>query len=98
MFAIEHSRVEPDIVAMAKGIASGMRSVCVGARRVMTWRPAHMRARSAAIPSRVRRRCHDTAFEETLMANAATVGEHLLATLKELADRHPLIGTCAAAV
>ena len=40
MFAIEHSGVEPDIVAMAKGIASGMPLGVASARAdLMTWPP-----------------------------------------------------------
>ena len=57
MFAIEHWGVEPDIVCLAKGIASGMPLGAIIARAdVMDWRPARTPARSAATRSRVSRR------------------------------------------
>ena len=54
MFAIEHSGVEPDIVAIAKGIASGMPlGVAVARAEMMTWPPGrareHVRRQSGVV-------------------------------------------------
>ena len=58
MFAIEHTGVEPDIVTMAKGIASGLPLGVATARCGGHVVAAGQRtpARSAAIPWRARRR------------------------------------------
>ena len=56
-WAIEHSGVEPDMVCMAKGIASGMPlGICMSARRSWTGCPARTHRPSAAIRSRLPRR------------------------------------------
>jgi len=94
MFAIEFSGVEPDIVAIAKGIASGLPlGVAVARSELMTWPPgAHastfggnpVACAAALVTLRLLR--------ERLVANAADVGAHLIAGLKSLTDKHPLIG------
>ena len=94
MFAIEHSGVEPDMVAVAKGIASGMPLGVATARKdVMAWpQGAHASTfggnpvSCAAAIETIR------LLKEQLMENAATVGSHLLHGLKSLIDKHPLIG------
>ena len=94
MFGIEHFGVEPDVVAVAKGIASGLPLGVTTARaEVMAWPPgAHANTfggnplSCAAALSTIR------LLKESLMANAADVGEHLLAGLCELRGKHVLIG------
>jgi 4-aminobutyrate aminotransferase len=94
MFGIEHFGVEPDVVAVAKGIASGLPLGVTTARaEVMAWPPgAHANTfggnplSCAAALSTIR------LLKESLMANAADVGEHLLAGLRELGGKHVLIG------
>jgi 4-aminobutyrate aminotransferase len=94
MFAIEHAKVEPDIVAIAKGIASGMPLGVAAARAdLMTW-PAGTHASTfggnpvscAAALVTIR------LLQERLIANAADVGRHLIDGLTALMDRHQLIG------
>jgi len=94
MFAIEHSRVEPDMIAVAKGIASGLPlGVAVARAGLMSWPPgAHAStfggnpvACAAAIETL-------RLLREGLMANAATVGAHMIEGLRAMMDRHPLIG------
>ncbi len=86
MFAIEHDEVLPDIVTMAKGIASGLPlGATVASASVMDWAPgAHAstfggnpiacRAASATIEL----------LEESLIANAAKVGAYFKEKLTEL--------------
>ena len=94
MFAIEYSSVEPDIVAIAKGIASGLPlGVAVARADLMSWPPgAHastfggnpVACAAALVTIRL--------LQEQLVANAASVGAHLMAGLKALMDKHRLIG------
>jgi 4-aminobutyrate aminotransferase len=94
MFGIEHFGVEPDVVAVAKGIASGLPLGVTTARaEVMAW-PSGTHANTfggnplscAAALSTIR------LLKESLMANAAEVGEHLLQGLRGLWGKHALIG------
>ena len=94
MFAIEYSGVQPDLVAVAKGIASGLPlGVTLARSGLMAWPPgAHAStfggnpvACAAAIAT-------ITLLKEQLVANAAAVGAHLMAGLRDLAAKHPLIG------
>ena len=86
-WAIEHAGVEPDIVTAAKGIASGMPIGAFLARdSVWTWPPGAHGSTFAGNPV-----CAAAGLvtldliESGLMANAAAMGERLLAALRELA-------------
>jgi 4-aminobutyrate aminotransferase len=94
MFAIEHSGVEPDIVATAKGIASGMPLGVSSARAdLMTWpRGAHASTFGGNPVSCAAALATLKLLKEELIANAAEVGGHLKARIEALADRHRLIG------
>jgi 4-aminobutyrate aminotransferase len=94
MFAIEHAGVQPDIVAIAKGIASGLPLGVAAARAdLMTW-PAGAHASTfggnpvacAAALATIR------LLQNGMMANAAAVGAHLMAGLTALMDKHRIIG------
>lgn len=94
MFAIEHYGVRPDILVVAKGIASGLpMGVTIANDAVMDW-PVGAHSNTfggnpvacAAALATIR------LVRESLMANAAEVGEFLLNELKKLADRHPMVG------
>jgi 4-aminobutyrate aminotransferase len=93
MFAFEHFDFHPDIVTIAKGIASGMPlGVMMAHADVMTW-PAGAHASTfggnpvclAAALETIR------LLEEKYVANSATVGEFLQARLRALMDRHAVI-------
>ena len=94
MFAIEHSGVEPDVVAIAKGIASGMPLGVTSARaELMTWpRGAHASTFGGNPVSCAAALATIRLLKDDLVANAADVGAHLMAKLKALAGKHPLIG------
>ena len=94
MFAIEHAGVEPDIVTMAKGIASGMPlGVATAPASIMSW-PAGAHASTfggnpvacAASLATV------TLLRDSLMKNAEVVGEHMLAGARALMEKHRIIG------
>jgi 4-aminobutyrate aminotransferase len=94
MFAIEHSGVEPDIVAMAKGIASGMPLGVSSARaELMTWpRGAHASTFGGNPVSCAAALATLKLLKEQLLENAATVGGYLFAKLEALAENRRLIG------
>lgn len=94
MFAIEHWDVEPDVVCIAKGIASGMPMGAIVARKsMMTW-PSGAHANTyggnalavAAALTTIR------LLEEGLIANAERVGAHMKARLETWLDRYPFVG------
>jgi len=75
MFASEHFDVSPDIVTIAKGIASGMPLAATIARAdVMTWPQGRTPPRLAAIRFRLRGIDNDELLEESLVQNAARMG------------------------
>jgi 4-aminobutyrate aminotransferase len=94
MFAIEFAGVQPDIVAIAKGIASGMPMGVSAARAdLMTWPPGTHASTFGGNPvSCAAALATIKLLKEQLMANAAAVGAHLMAGLEGLVDKHRLIG------
>jgi len=94
MFAIEHFGVEPDILATAKGIASGMPlGVCTARADVMSWPPgAHASTFGGNPVSCAAALATIDLLRRELVKNAEVVGAHLLESLASLKDKHPLIG------
>ena len=94
MFAIEHSGVRPDLIAIAKGIASGMPLGIAAARAdIMSWPPgAHASTFGGNPVSCAAALATMKLLREELVDNAAKVGEQLKAGLFALMGKHPLIG------
>jgi len=94
MFAIEHFGVQPDIVTMAKGIASGLPLGVATARAgVMEWTPgAHASTFGGNPVSCAAALTTIRLLQEQLVANAADVGGYLLDGLRELQQKHAIIG------
>jgi 4-aminobutyrate aminotransferase len=94
MFAIEHFGVEPDVVATAKGIASGMPlGVCTARAEVMSWPPgAHASTFGGNPVSCAAAVATIELLRRELCRNAEVVGAHLLDGARALMDKHPLIG------
>jgi 4-aminobutyrate aminotransferase len=94
MFACEHFGLEPDVVCVAKGIASGLPlGVTASRAELMDWPPgAHASTFGGNPVSCAAALATITLLRDTLVANAAAVGEQLLAGLRDMAGRHPLIG------
>jgi 4-aminobutyrate aminotransferase len=94
MMAIEHWGVVPDIVALAKGIASGMPlGATVSQTEVMDWVPGSHASTFGGNPISCRAALTTIELlEEGLIENAARMGKYLLERLKELQKRFPLIG------
>lgn len=94
MLAIEHFGVEPDIVCLAKGIASGMPLGAIIAREsIMNWPPGSHASTFGGNPVSCAAGLETIALlEEELMANAAERGTQLIDALGELMQRHASIG------
>src|SRR5262249_25687262 len=91
MFAIEHAGVQPDMIAIAKGIASGLPlGIAVARSELMTWPPgAHASTFGGNPVSCAAALATIKLLNDRLIANAADVGSHLKAGLETLADKHP---------
>ena len=94
MFASEHFGLQADIVTVAKGIASGMPlGLCSAKADIMSWPPGTHASTFGGNPvSCAAALATIDLLRGTLMANAATVGAHLMDGLRALAAKHPLIG------
>jgi 4-aminobutyrate aminotransferase len=94
VFAIEHWDVEPDIIALAKGIASGMPLGAIIARQsVMDWEPgAHGTTFGGNPVSCAASLATLDLLENGLIENAARQGEYMLGALREMQSRHPNMG------
>lgn len=94
MFAIEKSGVQPDIVAIAKGIASGMPlGVALARKELMTWPPGAHASTFGGNPISCAAALETIRLlKSELMKNAEVVGARLMDGLKGLAEQYPLIG------
>ncbi len=94
MFASEHFELMPDIICMAKGIASGMPlGAIIASENTMNWVYGSHASTFGGNPV-----CCAAALktldlvESQLMANAAKIGEHLKSRLQGLADKYECVG------
>ncbi len=93
-WAIEHSGVQPDIVCMAKGIASGMPlGICMTHADLMNWQPGSHASTFGGNPVSIAAALATMdLLERELIVNAAAVGEAMLDHLREWPSRHPIVG------
>jgi len=94
-FAIEHTGVQPDIVCMAKGIASGMPlGVMMSCADIMDWvhgshastfggNPVCIAAALATL---------DVIEREGLLANSAEVGNHMVKRMSDWTNKYRIVG------
>lgn len=94
MFAIEHWGVEPDVIALAKGIASGMPLGAMIARRsVMDWKPgSHANTFGGNPVCCAASLATLDLLQGGLVENAARVGEYMLEALRAMQARHASMG------
>ena len=94
MMAIEHWGIVPDIIALAKGIASGMPlGATVSQTEVMDWVPGSHASTFGGNPISCQAALATIELlEEGLIQNAARMGEYILGKLKEFQKRFRLIG------
>ena len=94
MFAIEHWETIPDIVCIAKGIASGMPLGATVARRgLMDWGPGTHASTFGGNPvSCAAALATISLLENGLVENAKEMGEYLMPKLEELMTKYRFIG------
>lgn len=94
MFAIEHWGIEPDIICLAKGIASGLPlGAMIAKAGVMDWPPGSHASTFGGNPVSCRAALATIdLIEREYMANAEARGKQLRAGLESLAKHHPCLG------
>jgi len=93
MWACEHDDVEPDIMCIGKGLASGLPLAGIIAKSdLMDWEPGGHGSTFGGNPVACAAASATIALVESSLAeNAAKVGSHLLSALAELQAEQPLI-------
>jgi 4-aminobutyrate aminotransferase len=94
MFASQYFDFVPDIMAIAKGIASGLPLGATVARAdLMKWGPGSHASTFGGNPVAIAASLATIELlEDGLIANAAKMGEYLMDGLRELMKRHEIIG------
>ncbi len=94
MFAIEHSEVEPDIMCLAKGIASGLPiGVCVAKANIMDWHKGAHASTFGGNPVCIASALKTIELlENGLTENAQVVGDYLQNGLRKLQEKYECIG------
>jgi 4-aminobutyrate aminotransferase len=93
-WAIEHAGVQPDIVCMAKGIASGMPlGVTLSRASIMDWVPGSHASTFGGNPVCIAAALATMdVIEREAMKNAAEVGRHILGRIGNWPAKHPMVG------
>jgi 4-aminobutyrate aminotransferase len=93
-WAIEDSGVEPDIVCIAKGIASGMPlGICMTRAEIMDWVPGSHASTFGGNPVSIAAALATMdIIEREAMANAACMGEFMLERVRGWKHSHPVVG------
>ncbi|HET6639591.1 MAG TPA: acetyl ornithine aminotransferase family protein [Gemmatimonadota bacterium] len=94
MWAIEHTKARPDMVAVAKGVASGMPlGVLLAKSDIMDWTPGAHASTFGGNPIACRAALATIELlESELIANANEVGGYIKGRLEAMADDHDAIG------
>jgi len=94
MFAIEHFGVDPDIMALAKGIASGLPlGAMVAAAEIMDWEAGSHASTFGGNPLSCQAAMVTIELlEKSLMKNVSMMGKRLLKGLRELQKTYECIG------
>lgn len=94
MFAMEYSDVEPDIICIAKGIASGLPlGACVARADIMDWKKGAHASTFGGNPVCIAAALKTIELlQRELVANAAGVGEYLKSGLQKLMAKYECIG------
>ncbi len=93
-WAIEHSGVEPDIVCIAKGVASGMPlGICMTRAEIMDWKPGSHASTFGGNPVCIAAALATLdVLEREGMANAARMGEKIFERLGSWPAKHHAVG------
>jgi len=94
MFAMEHFGVAPDIMAIAKGIASGMPlGATIARQEIMDWEAGSHASTFGGNPVSCQAALATIQLlEESLMANAAVQGERMIQKLRDMQKNYECMG------
>ena len=94
-FAVEHTGVQPDIVCMAKGIASGMPlGVTMSKADIMDWIPGSHASTFGGNPVCIAAALAtlDVIEKEGLVRNSQDVGDHMMKRMADWPKKHRIVG------
>jgi 4-aminobutyrate aminotransferase len=93
-WAVEHSGVQPDMVCIAKGIASGMPlGICMTRANLMDWVPGSHASTFGGNPVAIAAAIATMdVLEREGIANAASMGEAFFSRLRDWPAKHPIVG------
>jgi 4-aminobutyrate aminotransferase len=94
-FAVEHTGVHPDIVCIAKGIASGMPlGVTMSKADIMDWIPGSHASTFGGNPVCIAAALAtlDVIEKEGLLRNSQQVGDHMLKRMADWPKKHKIVG------
>jgi 4-aminobutyrate aminotransferase len=93
-FAIEHWDIIPDIVTVAKGIATGFPlGACISKSGIMDWKPGSHASTFGGNPVACSAALKTIELlENGLIENARRMGEYFLKLLKEIEQKYDIIG------
>jgi 4-aminobutyrate aminotransferase len=93
-WAVEHSGVEPDMVCIAKGIASGMPlGICMTRAEIMDWVPGSHASTFGGNPVSIAAALATMdIIEREGLANASRIGGMMLERLAGWKKTHPMVG------
>ncbi|HTZ96425.1 MAG TPA: acetyl ornithine aminotransferase family protein [Terriglobales bacterium] len=94
-WAVEHTNMHPDIVCLAKGIASGMPlGITIAKSEIMDWAPGSHASTFGGNPVCIAAALAtlDVIERDDLRQNATAVGSHMLKRMSEWPKRHALVG------
>jgi 4-aminobutyrate aminotransferase len=94
-FAVEHTGVAPDMVCMAKGIASGMPlGVTMTKAELMDWVPGSHASTFGGNPVCIAAALAtlDVIEREQLLRNSKEVGDHMLQRMSDWPSKHKIVG------
>ncbi|MGC2246336.1 MAG: acetyl ornithine aminotransferase family protein [Terriglobales bacterium] len=94
-FAVEHTGVQPDMVCMAKGIASGMPlGITMTRAEIMDWVPGSHASTFGGNPVCIAAALAtlDVIEREGLLRNAQEVGNHMMKRMADWPKKHKIVG------
>ncbi|HVJ06975.1 MAG TPA: acetyl ornithine aminotransferase family protein [Acidisarcina sp.] len=93
-WAVEHTGVQPDIVCIAKGIASGMPlGICMTRAEIMDWKPGSHASTFGGNPVAIAAALATMdVLQREGIANAARVGASMMARMKGWLERFSIVG------
>jgi 4-aminobutyrate aminotransferase len=94
-FAAEHTGVEPDMVCIAKGVASGMPlGITMTRAEIMDWVPGSHASTFGGNPVAIAAALAtlDVIEKENLLENSTSVGNHMMKRMADWPTKHKLVG------